>query len=265
MVKTLLLCVAAALCGGAMAYAQSPAKTLKYYDGLMEYYAGYCDAIGPKEWEETYMVMYPEKYVLNEKDARKRQTDIDEVRTTLKQVVSATRKGTHAYTVLLRGELGAYDSTAGGLFCRVIAPQGFVGLSPSEKNTVDASGSSAGQSTVALGVLFGKISTIKLLFINADEFCLLPFAADKAAALLAGRTDAIGNINKEIYAVLTIEILPRAACRRAWDGVMRNIYTPGTEKNYFIIGRIKRVDIYADPQMSQPLGRIKNTILYDPQ
>jgi hypothetical protein len=243
-------------CLGVGAYAESSAKMLDYYDGLMEYYAGYCDAIGPKEREEAYMVMYPGKYELHEKDEKKKQEDIADVDAKLKKVIPVVQKGTHEYTMVLRGEIGAYDTAKAGFSCIVARPHSFLDLAPRERGTADASGENAGQSIVSRGVLFGKVSRIKLVFINADDFGVLPYPSEKAAVLLKSRTDARGNINKEIYASLTMEILPRDKCRPVWDGIMQNVYTPGIESNYFMIARIKRIEIFDDMVLQHKLGNI---------
>lgn len=254
MLKKIAACCIVLIGLGSVARADSPGKALTYYEGLMEYYAVYCDTVGLKELEETYMVMYPEKYELDEKDESKKQHDLDDIRSKLNKVIPAIRNGTHEYSILLRGKIGSYDTASKGITCVVVSPQGFVDLSPPER---DPNGQE--QSIVSLGVLFGKVSKIKLLFINADEYGVMPYPEDKAAAFLKSRTDSHGAINKDIYAVLNIEIIPREKCRSAWDGIVRNIYTPGMEKNYFMIARIQHMDIYDDLEMQHKLGTIGNT------
>jgi hypothetical protein len=216
----------------------------------MEYYLGYCDNIGEQELEEADIVMFAGKFILNEKDEISKQKGRQEVNTKLQKMLQDARKDTHEYRLFLRAQLGEYDHMQDGFQCDVVNNTSCIDMTPLN----DAGYDQQSRSIVERGLLFGKVSKIKIFFINTADFKILKYPEDKKDALLKSRTGTDGRINREVFAVIDMEMLPKDADKRAYNEIKRNIYIPGLENNYFMLARVKNIEVYGDLDMKDKLG-----------
>jgi len=248
--------ILACLCAAAHAKARPSVKTqtemLNYYYALMEYYSGYCDKIGAKELEETDILMFAGKYVLNEKDELKKQAGLKAIDAKLQIILQSIQKGTHEYRLFLSAQLGDYAQD--GFQFDVINKDSCLDLTP----LYDSGNGEEARSIIERGLLFGKVNRIKLFFVNAEEFKFLSYPADKKDSFLKSRTDPEGKVNKEVYAVILIEILPRDENKRLYEDIKMNIFIPGMENNYFMIARVKNIAVYGDLDMKSKIGSMGN-------
>jgi hypothetical protein len=232
--------------GGVPAVGETSLNLLNYYSSLMEYYAGYCDNIGPKEFEEAYLLMYPGKYASNARDDREKKKDLRDVSAKLDKIISMVQKGAHKYDVLTRAAIGAYNEEERGYTCDIIQPGSCLDLSPVEKGH-GSTLSENDQAIIGKGVLFGKIRKIKLFFLNAPDYGIM-YSPKK-------------DINiKEAYAIVHIEILPKKQCQAEWEKINRYIYVPGVENNYYMIAQIDGVELYGEPDLKNKIGSVGNTL-----
>jgi len=231
-----------------------PVRPLNYYYGLMEYYLSYCVKIGAKELEETDIVLFAGKYSFNEKDEIKKNKGLQEVSAKLQKMLQGMKGSTHEYRVFLRAELGEYDNAEEGFNCDIVNAYSCIDLTPLEKS-LNSPGEEAGaRSLVERGLLFGKVSRIKIFFLNSADYKFIKYPAEKKAALLKSRTGEGGAVNREIYTVIDIEILPPDKYRKAYDSIEKNVYVPGMENNYFMLARIKSIEAYGDLDLKDKLG-----------
>lgn len=247
-------------CPPAHAKAPDPAQPLNYYYGLMEYYSGYCDKIGPKELEEADIVMFSGKYVLNEKDGAGKQRGMGEVNEKLQKILERIQAGKHEYKILLKAELGEYNSIEEGFNCDIVRDGSCIDLSPLGQQAGNSGDEADQRSIIERGLLFGKVSKVKIFFVDTKEYKVLKYPANKKDALLRSRTDSGGNVNKEVYAVLNVEIVPKDKYKRVYDNIEKNIYVPGMENNYFMLARIESIDVYGDMEQKLKLGNIGNVV-----
>ena len=241
------------------AKAQGPGKELNYLNGLMEYYALYCEKIDYRELEETYILIYSGRYQQHEKDEQLKQKDLKTVALNLHTILAETKKGDHEYKTTLVAELGEYNELKNSFECKVIEKGSCLDLLPSAKDSFETSGEDRVESVIARGVLFGKVSKIKLVFFNAEEFKGLQCPADRARLFLKSRTDEKGHSNKVVYAVLTIEILAKDKCERAWQVVSKYGYVPGLGNNYYMLCQVKKIEIFEDSSLKTRLGEVGKT------
>jgi hypothetical protein len=232
--------------------AQTQIHMLNYYYGLMEYYLGYCDKIDEQELEETDIVLFEGKYILNAKDELERQQGLKEVNVQLQKILQDMQKNTHEYRVFLRAQLGDYGNAQGGFKCDIVNNYSCLDLSPLN----DAGNEGSARSIMERGMLFGKVSKIKIFFVNTEEFKILKYPADKKDTFLKSRTDAGGKVNMDVYAVVNIEILPKDEYKRMYDNIEKNIYMPGVENNYYMLARIKSIELFADMGLRNKIGNV---------
>jgi len=253
--------IAASWCTAASAKkhtdAQPQARMLNYYYGLMEYYSGYSAAIGAKELEETDIVMFAGQYALNEKDELKKQKGLQEVNAKLQKILQGMQGDTHEYRMFLRAELGDYDHDQDGFGCEVINNYSCIDLTPLS----DAGSEGEARSVIERGLLFGKVSKIKVFFINTQDFMLFKYPAEKKDAFLKSRTDPAGKVDKEVFTVVDMEILPKAQYKRVYDNIQQNVFVPGMENNYIMIARIKSIGVYDNMDMKNEIGRMGSSVV----
>jgi hypothetical protein len=219
----------------------------------MEYYLGYCDKMTAKELEETDIVMFAGKFILKQKDIVEKQKGMQEVNSKLQKILDGMKKGAHEYKIFLKAELGDYDVMHDGFKCDFLNRFSCIDLLPGNES---ADGGDEASSVIERGLLFGKVSRIKLFFINTDEFKILKYPADKIKSFMKPRTDAVGKINKDIYIVINAAILSKDMDRGNYDKVAKDIYVPGMENNYFMIGLIKAIEVYSDLDLKNKLGEV---------
>jgi hypothetical protein len=238
--------------------AQKPpeVKMLNYYYGLMEYYLSYCEKIGAKELEETDIVMFAGKYILKEKDMQKKQNGMEVVNAKLQKILQGIQKEKHEYRVAFKANLGDYDVMHDGFKCDFVNNYSCLDLAPG--NEMGDEGGET-RSVIERGLLFGKVSKIKVFFINTEDFKLLKYPADKKDALLKASTDAVGKINKDVYIFIDMAILPKDTNRSNYDKVAKDIYVPGMENNYFMIALVKDIEVYGDMDLKNKLGNVVAT------
>ena len=251
-------------CAAASAKPSATAKPLNYYFGLMEYYSGYCDKIGAKELEETDILMFSGKYALNEKNEFNKQKGLEEVNLKLQKILKGIQRDTHEYKVLLQAQLGEYDTAEEGFKCEVVNNDSCIDLSPLEQSTNSSGDEGNSRSIIERGLLFGKVSRIKIFFVNTEEFKMLKYPAGKKDTFLKSRTDAEGKVKKEVYAVINVEIVSKDKYKRAYDNIEKNIYVPGMENNYFMLARIKSIELYEDMELKIKLGNLGTAVIGRP-
>jgi hypothetical protein len=163
------------------------------------------------------------------------------------------QKGAHEYKILLKVELGDYDIMHDGFKCDFLNRYNCIDLVPGSEAGRDGGQS---RSVIERGLLFGKVSRIKLFFINTDDFKILKYPAEKRKSFLKPGIDAPGKTNSEVYIVINAAILPKDTNRSNYDKVAKDIYVPGMENNYFMIGLIKAIEVYSNPELSNKLGEV---------
>lgn len=246
--------------------AKPAVKEFNYYSALTEYYSQYCDKIGARELEETYILMYSGRYSRHEKDEQSKQQDFKEVGLKLRKVIEETRKGTHEYSITLISQIGEYNELKGSFECNVIAKGSCIDLLPSAKDVFDSSGEDRIESVIARGVLFGKVSKIKLFFNNSEEFKNLKMPLASANKFIKSRTNDKGQVNRAVYAVLTFNILPKNKCEREWLGLAKYVYVPGMGSNYYEVAQIRSIEIFDGMDLKIRLGELaEGTRILDAQ
>jgi hypothetical protein len=239
--------------------AQEAPQAFSYYHGLMEYYAVYCDTVTEAEVEESYLALSPEKYAATKHDEANRKKDLVVVRSKLQSIVPAVRKGMHEYVVYFRSDLGEYDPLREGFHCQIVSPQSCLNVGPVKTDVQLMSEEGRYQSEIMYGLLFDKVHTLKIFFSNAEEFDFLPCSKEQESRIIRDRTDYNGAVNTEAFVVMAVELLPKSAavCRQHLDYIEKHVDARGLESSYFLLAKIKHIEVYNDPQLQQKLGEVQ--------
>ena len=237
-------------------HAEHSLRPLSYQSALAEYYSGYLSKIGDKELEEAYILLYPNDYEANEKDESKKTEDLKKVKGTLQKTITQAKEGTHEYSLMLEGRLGDYDKENRGFKCVFISSHNFMDIGPlsGEANLSDAKDNT--NSVIAKALLFNKINKIKLFFSNTEEYNFLKYPAEKAERF--NKSDKDSSDPREVFIVIDVVILPGAEgkSRNKLNSIMKDIVIQSEESNYFMLARIKKIEVYENFSMQNKMGEV---------
>lgn len=238
--------------------AAAPGNILNYSNGLMEYYARYLDKITDKECEETYIVMYPEKYGLNLENAKKKKADMADIRAKIDKKTAELRKGSHTYSILLRVKLGKYDSANKGFPCRIVEDLSCITYRPFPDDADPLKKSDKQQAIVTRAYLFNKVNEIELFFLNPGEFTILKYPEDKADQLAAGKFQLDENKNFEVFVRMNVQILPglEYKYKKKLQEIAGRISVRGLGKEYLMLARIESIEVYNDETYEDKIGDV---------
>jgi hypothetical protein len=261
MIRKLLTCCAVLFSAGVVLRAADHGTPLSYSSGLMEYYAVYRSTIDAKAVEEAYIVYAPDAFAAHEKDEAKQNEDRLSIRDKLQKAVARINEGTHTYTIFLHAELGDYDAVKEEFKCALGNRYSCIDIDPLKKGVDAESEDGKDQTVIMRGLLFNKVNKIKMFFTNSDEFTALKCPARKAKEFLKNRTGPSGDIHRDVYVLMNIEILPgsRPESKRQLDDITKNIAPQSIESSYFMMAKIQSIEVYNDTNFQESMGRIQQS------
>ena len=256
MKKTGLLFASLLLTLPVLLHAEHPIRPLSYQSALAEYYSGYVSTLGDKELEEAYILLYPNDYEANEKDEAKKEEDLKKVKSTLQKTIRQAKEGTHEYALMLESRVGDYDKANRGFKCIFISSHNFMDIGPLNEEANLSGARDSAHSVIARALLFNKINKIKLFFSNTEEFNFLSFPSGKAEHLEKSWKDS--SDPREVFIVIDVVIVPgnEGKFRHKLDSIMGDMPIQSEESNYFMLARIKKIEVYENFSMQKKMGDV---------
>ena len=237
-------------------FAEHPLRPLSYQSALVEYYSGYLSALGDKEIEEAYILLYPNDYETNEKDEAKKTEDLKKVKTTLLKTISQAKDGTHEYAIMLQGRVGEYDKDDRGFKCVFVSSHNFMDIGPLNSEANLSGTQDNAHSVVARALLFNKINKIKLFFGNTEKFNFLRYPADKAERFEKRNKES--SDPHEVFIVIDVIIVPGTdeKYRSKLNSIMKGMLIQSEESNYFMLANIRKIEVYDNFSMQNKMGDV---------